>query len=133
MAVKRLSDEEWELIEPIIRKCSKKKKRKDGRGRPRVSDRECLDGIIWILITGAKWSDLPDDYPSASTCWRRLNEWSRSKVFNKILQTLLERLRDEGKLGENHTALDSQVVIAKKGALVLGGVLNYTRTVRSAM
>ena len=56
-----LTDEQWELIEPFI---PQQRVRRDGRGRPWRSNREVLDGIIWILRSGARWKDLPKEFPS---------------------------------------------------------------------
>lgn len=47
-----LSDREWEVLEPLLPKV---KKRKDGKGRPPKEPRAVLDGIIWILFSGAPW------------------------------------------------------------------------------
>jgi transposase len=66
---KLLTDEQWELIEPLL---PEPRRRKDNRGRPWASKRACLEGILWILQTGAAWRFLPDEFPSPSTCWRRL-------------------------------------------------------------
>src|SRR5258708_35131103 len=64
-----LSDAQWELIEPLL---PEPKRRRDKRGRPWASNRACLEGILWVLQTGAAWRVLPDKYPSPATCWRRL-------------------------------------------------------------
>jgi len=66
---KLLTDEQWELIEPDL---PKSKRRKDKRGRPPAPNRACFEGILWVLYTGAAWHFLPEEYPSPSTCWRRL-------------------------------------------------------------
>ena len=52
-----LTDEQWKVLEPLIGALPK---RADGRGRPRSRSREVLNGILWILRTGAQWADLPD-------------------------------------------------------------------------
>ena len=46
-------------------------RRPDGRGRPRINDRDVLNGILWIMRTGAPWHDMPDRYPSYQTCHRQ--------------------------------------------------------------
>jgi transposase len=66
-----LTGEQWSLIEPMLPRIE----RVDGRGRPRVKDRAVLDGIFWILRTGAPWADLPGHFPSHQTCHRRFQEW----------------------------------------------------------
>ena len=57
-----------------------------------------MNGILWVIRTGAPWQDLPDRYPSPATCHRRFQEWSRSGVFATILHALAVDLRDRGKL-----------------------------------
>jgi transposase len=55
-----ITDEQWKVLEPLIGELPK---RADGRGRPWRSSREVLNGILWILRTGAQWADLPDRCP----------------------------------------------------------------------
>ncbi len=69
-----LTDEQWALVEPHI----PIKKRPDGKGRPSTPPRPVLDGILWILRTGARWQDLPDRYPSYQTCHRHFQKWTRT-------------------------------------------------------
>ena len=59
-----LTDEQWELIEPLF---PRPQRRADKRGRPPAPNRACLEGILWILQTGAAWRFLPDEFPSSST------------------------------------------------------------------
>ena len=66
---KLLTDEQWELIEPLL---PKPRQRGDRRGRPPAPNRACFEGIFCILQTGAAWRFLPDEFPSPSTCWQRL-------------------------------------------------------------
>jgi transposase len=63
-----LTDEQWDLLEPLI---PQPPRRKDGRGRPWRDPRDVLNGILWILRTGAPWKDLPERYPPYQTCHRR--------------------------------------------------------------
>jgi transposase len=66
---KLLKDEHWELVEPML---PPPRRRQDNRVRPWASNRACFEGILWILQTGAACRFLPDEFPSPSTCWRRL-------------------------------------------------------------
>ena len=82
---KFLTDEHWAQIAPLLpseRPGSK-------GGRPRASNREVLEGILWILRTGARWQDLPPRYPHPSTCWRRLKRWTEQELWLKIWRTFL--------------------------------------------
>lgn len=63
-----LTDDQWKVLEPLIGELPR---RADGRGRPWRSSREVLNGILWILRTGAQWADLPERYPPYQTCHRR--------------------------------------------------------------
>jgi transposase len=67
-----LTGAQWELIGPLL---PEPRRRKDKRGRPRAPNRDCLEGILWILRTGSGWRFLPGQYPSPSTCRRRLKRW----------------------------------------------------------
>lgn len=58
-------------------------------GRPIVSYRKVLDGILYILRTGCQWKMLPKEYGSGSTCHRRFQEWNRLDLFKKIWVKLL--------------------------------------------
>ena len=58
-------------------------------GRPRLNDRRCLEGILWILWTGAPWRELPRRYGSPSTCWRRLKEWEEAGVLLHLWRAFL--------------------------------------------
>src|ERR1700735_5288673 len=109
----QLNDEQWKLIEALLPKVG----RVDGRGRPRIEDRAVLNGIFWVLRTGAAWADLPRRFPSYQTCHRRFQEWVSSGVFNSILETLAEDLRSRGKLDLSECFIDGTFVVAKKGAL----------------
>jgi transposase len=60
-----LTDEQWQVVEPLI---PVPPRRPDGRGRPRIDAREILNGILWVMRTGAPWRDMPERYPSYQTC-----------------------------------------------------------------
>jgi transposase len=64
-----LTDLQWTIIEPLF----EEKRRPDGRGCPWRDARAVLNGVLWVLSTGAPWHDLPDRYPPYQTCHRRLS------------------------------------------------------------
>jgi len=66
-----LTNEQWAVVEPLLPKAVK---RADGKGRPRVDNRAILNGILWVLRTGAPWHDMPNRYPPYQTCHRRFQE-----------------------------------------------------------
>ena len=104
-----LTDAQWELISPMLPPPK-------GRGRPRADDRRTLNGILWVLRSGARWQDLPKEYGSDSTCHRRLQEWQEQGVWERIWTTFLGTLDEEGKLDWSQAFLDATFVPAKKGA-----------------
>jgi transposase len=73
MAWRRLTRQQWAAIGVHL----PQPKATSRGGRPRVEDRRCLEGILWVLWTGAQWSELPRRYSSPSTCWRRLYSGKR--------------------------------------------------------
>ena len=68
-----LTDAQWEKIRPLL---PHRPPRPRG-GRPPSPDRKVLEGILWILRSGARWQDLPEEFPSPATCWRRWVTCSR--------------------------------------------------------
>src|ERR1700756_1504089 len=110
---KLLTDEQWRLIEPLL---PPPRRRGDYRGRPWASNRACFEGILWILQTGAAWHFLPDEFPSPSTCWRRLKQWEEEGVWLEAWRALLGALDEEGLLNWEETFLDGSFAPAKKGA-----------------
>ena len=109
-----VSDELWEAIEPLL----PRERPKPKGGRPRVSDRACLAGIIFVLRSGIPWSMLPLELGCGSgvTCWRRLVAWQRAGVWRRLHVKLLDWLGDADQLDWSRASLDSASVPAKKGA-----------------
>ena len=107
-----LSDAQWELIEPLLRP----KRRTDGRGRPWQDTRAVLNGILWVLGTGAQWRELPNKYPPYQTCHRRFQQWVREGKLEGILRVLAEELHARGKLKLEEAFIDASFTGAKKGA-----------------
>jgi transposase len=85
-------------------------------GRPWVDDRDCLEGILWVLRSGARWRDLPGDLPSPSPCWRRLQEWAGEGILDEIQTAVFEELDQLGRLDWDQLVADATFVRAKKGA-----------------
>jgi transposase len=75
-----LSDEEWTAIRPMLPN--------KPRGVPRVNDRRVLNGIFWVLRSGAPWRDLPDAFGPSTTCYNRFVRWRRAGVWAAIMKAL---------------------------------------------
>ena len=112
-------DELWEVIEPLLPPEPLKPK----GGRPRIPNRAALTGIVFVLKTGLQWEMLPQemDCGSGMTCWRRLRDWEKAGVWNKLHKLLLDTLNQAGEIDWSRASLDSQTVSArgvKKGSKV---------------
>ena len=106
-----LTDAHWERIAPLLPEHPRSPK----GGRPWADDRECLEGILWLLRTGARWRDIPVDLPSGSTCWRRLRDWAGEEILQNIHTILIEELDDLGKVDLDELLSDATFIRAKKG------------------
>ena len=109
-----VSDELWAVVEPLLPKEPAKPK----GGRPRLSDRAALTGIVFVLKSGIPWEMLPQELGCGSgmTCWRRVRDWQQAGVWERLHQELLGRLHEADKLDWSRAVLDSASVAAKKGA-----------------
>ncbi len=106
-----LTDEQWLLIEPLFDKPPVVAT----RGRPRRAERQVMNGVLWILRSGARWADLPDRFPPYQTCHRRFQEWVKDDRLKRVLETLAQDLLERGKLDLSETFIDGTFVSAKKG------------------
>src|ERR1700683_3356562 len=73
-----LTDYEWAAIKPMLPN--------KPRGVPRVNDRRVLNGIFWVLRSGAPWRDLPDNYGTRTTCYNRFVRWRRAGVWAQLMK-----------------------------------------------
>jgi len=109
----QLTDEQWNLISFLF----PDEVAKPLVGRPRASNRDCVEGILWILRTGARWTDLPQCFPSSSTCWRRHRDWTESGLWDKVLGYLLRKLDRLGEIDNEESMADAMFSAAKKGVI----------------
>lgn len=110
-----LREEQWRLIESFIQRNIIS----TSRGRPPRNPCDVLNGILWIMRTGAPWADLPKCYPSYQTCHRWFQKWVESEVLDRILKALAEDLRRRGKIDLSECFVDATFAGAKKGAQTL--------------
>jgi transposase len=123
-----LTDEQWELVEPVLRPT----RRTDNRGRPWHDTRAVLHGVFWVLGTGAHWSELPDKYRPYQTCHRRFQQWVREGKLVETLRLLARHLHERGKLNLDEAFVDATFASAKKGASQ-SGRLGVARAPRSSL
>jgi transposase len=109
-----VSDELWAIVVPLLPPEPPKPK----GGRPRVSDRAALTGIIFVLKSGIPWEMLPQELGCGSgvTCWRRLRDWQAGGVWDRLHRELLDRLGEADRIDWSRASLDSASIPAKRGA-----------------
>jgi len=103
-----LTDAQWAFIELLLPELPR---RADGRGRPWRDSREVLNGILWILRTGAQWSEMPGRYPPYQTCHRRFQQWRHAGVMDRLLRALAQDL--ESGAGSSLTSASSTAASAR--------------------
>jgi transposase len=113
MAKVLLADELWERIRIHLPAEPPKPK----GGRPRISDRAALTGILFVLRTGCPWEYLPAELGCGSgmTCWRRLRDWQKAGVWKKIWRALLDELGLADQIDWSKGVVDSCAVRALFG------------------
>lgn len=115
MAFALVPDELWNEIEPLL----PVQKPKPRGGRPPISNRAALLGIVFVLRTGAAWRMLPKELGCGSgvSCWRRLRDWTRLGIWPEVHNRLLNTLNQLGQIDLSRAVVDSQSVRA-----VFGGI-----------
>ena len=113
MAKPLLAEELWERIEPLL----PPERAKPKGGRPRVSNRQALTGILFVLRTGCPWEYFPQELGCGSgmTCWRRLRDWQAAGLWERIWRVLLDELGLAGEIDWSKVAIDSCSVRALFG------------------
>jgi len=114
MAVELLPEDLWLEVEPLLPPVPPASPK---GGRPPVSNRAALKGILFVLRFGVPWQALPSDLfgVSGSSCWRRFAEWTKAGLWKRLHHKLLDRLGLLGKVDHTHAVVDSQSVRAVKG------------------
>ena len=75
-----LTDFEWRMIKPLLPNKM--------RGVPRVDDRRVLNGIFWVLRSGAPWRGLPERYGPRTTCYNRFVRWRKASVWDRLMDAI---------------------------------------------
>ena len=106
-----LTDEEYGLIAPLL-----PPERSGKPGCPYKPHRPVLNGILWVLRTGAPWRDLPKRYGPVSTVHDRFRRWGNDGTWQRVLDALQARARKMGRIDFEFGAMDGSVVRAHKSA-----------------
>jgi transposase len=109
-----VSDALWGRIEPLLPVVERRFRYP---GRKRLPDRQALQGILFVLCTGIAWRHLPPEmgFGGGSTCYRRLDEWQRAGVWERLHEVLLGELRANNLIEWERAVADGSHVQAKKG------------------
>jgi transposase len=107
MEFREISDEQWKFIKPHLPP-------QPITGRKRADDRKVINGILFVLITGCRWGDMPASYGSRATAWRRLKWWSEEGVWNEIMESLRDSAYQESKFSMDVVCVDSSFIETKK-------------------
>src|SRR5690242_1998061 len=109
-----VSDELWKQVAPLL---PPEPEPSPKGGRPRVTNRQALAGIVFVLRTGIPWQWLPLEMGcgSGSTCWRRFSEWTQLSVWSKLHALLVSQLGQAGQINLKRAVIDSASVRAVFG------------------
>ena len=105
-----LTDEAWERLRELL------PPEKPATGRPALSHRQVVNGILWVIRTGAPWRDLPERYGKWSTVYSRLQRWRKSGVWEGVWQQLQQQAAAEGQVEWEIQFLDGTIVRAHQHA-----------------
>ena len=107
-----LNDNQWKSIIPHLPKPA-------STGRPRSNDRTTIHGIIYVLISGCRWAEMPKICGDDSTANLRLHKWQQKGIWKKILRCAIKSAHKSGKINLQKISIDSSSIPAKKGAIQL--------------
>ena len=127
MARHGLTDEQWKRIEELL------PSREGLRGRPWNDHRSTIDGILWVLMTGAPWRDLPEEFGSWKSAYDRFNRWSKDGTWDLLVDAVLGELLRAGVIDRDLWCIDGSSVRASSAAAGGGkkGAWTNRKTMRS--
>jgi transposase len=105
-----LTNEQWEKIEPLL------PPQKPRTGRPAHEHRNLLNGILWILRTGAPWRDLPERYGKWTTVYSRFQRWRKHEVWKRVLAELQTMADQQGEVNWELHFEDGTIIRAHQHA-----------------
>jgi transposase len=115
-----LNDEQWAILQPLLPGNNR-------RGHPYKDHRLVIDGLLWILHTGAPWRDLPEDFGPWSTVFGRFNRWRQSGRWDDFLTALHAQADAAGGIDWEMFCVDGSVVRAHKAAAGAGKKIGRQR------
>jgi transposase len=103
-----LTDAEWKAIEPHLPN--------KPRGVPRFDDRRVLNGIFWVLRSGAPWVDQPEPFGPRTTVYNRFNRWRKAGVWDRLMDAIVAAHEGDVQMIDTSVVrVHQQVATAKRG------------------
>jgi transposase len=121
-----LTDEQWDRLEPLL------PPQRPSTGRPNKDHRTILNGILWILRTGAPWRDLPERYGSWKTVYGRFRRWQEAGMWDQLLREIQTEAAHDDQIDGSVTMIDSTSIRAHQHAAGARKRGTQTRTTASA-
>lgn len=105
-----LTDKQWQRLQPFL------PREKPKTGRPNLSHRQIINGILWVLRTGAPWRDIPERYGIWSTISSRFYRWRKAGTWERLWQALQEEAERQGGLDWEIHFVDASIIRAHQHA-----------------
>jgi transposase len=105
-----LTDDQWDLLEPLL------PPQRPVTGRPAKDHRTILNGILWILRTGAPWRDLPERYGNWKTVYSRFHRWQEAGIWDQLLREIQIEAAHDDQIDGSITMIDSTSIRAHQHA-----------------
>ena len=109
MKFTKMTDSQWHTIQKHLPKSA-------STGRPRCDDRATINAIMFVLITGCRWIDLPVQYGSKSSAHRRFQDFQQRGIWKNILMSAIKSTHKQNKINLQKISIDSSSIPNKKGA-----------------
>lgn len=126
MQFRELTDRQWDLIRQSLPPPAY-------TGRPRADDRTTINGILFVIMSGCRWMDMPSKYGSHKTAWERHKKWSERGVWKAVMDSLVSHGYQTGLVDADDLSIDSSTVHAKKGGRRLATTATRRRKVARYM
>jgi transposase len=116
-----LTDWQWQQVEPLLPPQSPQ------TGRPNKDHRIIINGILWVLRTGAPWRDLPERYGPWRTVASRFYRWRQDGLWDRLLRAVQQQANIRGKVNWELHYVDGTVVRAHQHAAGARGKTRKSR------
>ena len=101
-----LTDSQWERLTPLL-----PPEHSGKPGHPYVEHRRVMNGILWVLATGAPWADMPERYGPHQTGYDRYVRWRKNGIWDRVLSALQTQADTQGRLQGTYAAVDATIIV----------------------